>query len=125
MTFPNALHERPITPEERKLLRLFVIIWDNGAFHHSHLVIEWFAVHPCLMMQLIPAYSPFLNPIEEFFSAWRWKVYDYHPYEQMPLLDAVTATAEVQRNVRVGYGMQEDFSLSVVSIVVISFTVIG
>lgn len=27
----------------------------------------------------------------------------------MPLLDAMTATAEVQRNVRVGYGMQEDF----------------
>lgn len=63
-----------------------------------------------------PAYSPFLNPIEEFFSAWRWKVYDHHPYEQMPLLDAMTGTAEVQRNVRVGYGMQEDFSLSVVSI---------
>lgn len=27
----------------------------------------------------------------------------------MPLLDAMTATAEVQRNVRVEYGMQEDF----------------
>lgn len=60
-------------------------------------------------MQLLPAYSPFLNPIEEIFSAWRWKFYDHHPYEQMPLLDAMTATAEVQRNVRVEYGMQEDF----------------
>ncbi|XP_034023420.1 uncharacterized protein LOC117507714 [Thalassophryne amazonica] len=31
---------------------------------------------------------------EEFFSAWRWKVYDHHPYEQMPLLDAMTAAAQ-------------------------------
>ena len=23
----------------------------------------------------LPPYSPFLNPIEELFSAWRWKVY--------------------------------------------------
>lgn len=76
MTFLNALHERPITPEERKLLRLFVIIWDNGAFHHSHLVKEWFAVHPCLMMQLLPAYSPFLNlqclEVEVLWSPSLW-----------------------------------------------------
>lgn len=31
----------------------------------------------------------------------------------MPLLNAMTAAAqEVQRNVKVGYGMQEDFPLS-------------
>lgn len=27
----------------------------------------------------LPPYSPFLSPIEEFFSAWRWKVYDRQP----------------------------------------------
>ncbi|XP_039468154.1 translation initiation factor IF-2-like [Oreochromis aureus] len=26
---------------------------------------------------------PFLNPIEEFFSTWRWKVYDRHPHEHV------------------------------------------
>ncbi|KAL0149547.1 hypothetical protein M9458_055074, partial [Cirrhinus mrigala] len=40
--FLNALHERLIPPEERGLLRpgmsLFVIIWDNVAFHHSRVV---------------------------------------------------------------------------------------
>ncbi|KAI2643760.1 hypothetical protein ROHU_027153 [Labeo rohita] len=81
--FLNALHERLIPPEERGLLRagmpLFIIIWDNVSFHHSRLVNEWFGVHPRMMMLFLPAYSPFLNPIEEFFSAWRWKVYDHHP----------------------------------------------
>ncbi|XP_039676872.1 uncharacterized protein LOC120571846 [Perca fluviatilis] len=46
---------------------------------------------PRIMMQFLPAYSPFLNPIEEFFSAWRWKVYDHRPYEQMPLLEEMNA----------------------------------
>jgi hypothetical protein len=39
----------------------------------------------------LPPYSPFLNPIEEFVSAWRWKVYDHHPHDQMSLLDAMNA----------------------------------
>jgi len=37
----------------------------------------------------LPPYSPFLNPIEEFFSAWRWKVYDRNPYVQIDLLQAM------------------------------------
>ncbi|XP_062322158.1 uncharacterized protein LOC134023813 [Osmerus eperlanus] len=79
ITLLDALHDRLIPPEERGLLRpgmpLFVVItWDNVAFHHSRLVNEWFAVHPRMMMQFLPAYTPFFNPIEEFFSAWRWKV---------------------------------------------------
>ncbi len=95
ITFLDALKEILIPPEERGLLRagmsLYVIIWDNVAFHHSRLVNEWFAAQPRIMMQFLPAYSPFLNPIEEFFSAWRWKVYDHRPYEQMPLLEAMNA----------------------------------
>jgi hypothetical protein len=39
----------------------------------------------------LPPYSPFLNHIEEFFSAWRWKVYDQHPHDQMSLLDNMNA----------------------------------
>ncbi|RXN16694.1 hypothetical protein ROHU_008251 [Labeo rohita] len=75
ITFLDALKEILIPPEERGLLRpgmtLYVIIWDNVAFHHSRLVNEWFAAQPRIMMQFLPAYSPFLNPVEEFFSAWR------------------------------------------------------
>ncbi|XP_031164929.2 uncharacterized protein LOC116056748 [Sander lucioperca] len=95
ITFLDSLKEILIPPEERGLLRpgmtLYVIIWDNVAFHHSRLVNEWFAAQPRIMMHFLPAYSPFLNPIEEFFSAWRWKVYDHRPYEQMPLLEAMNA----------------------------------
>ncbi|XP_051519617.1 uncharacterized protein LOC127420984 [Myxocyprinus asiaticus] len=95
ITFLDALNERLVPPEERGLLRpgmtLYVIIWDNVAFHHSRLVNEWFAAQPHMMIQFLRAYSPFLNPIEEFFSAWRWKVYDHRPYEQMSLLEAMNA----------------------------------
>ncbi|XP_044215530.1 uncharacterized protein LOC122987616 [Thunnus albacares] len=90
----DALNERLVLPEERGLLRpgmtLYVIIWDNDAFHCFCLVNEWFAAQPCMMMQFLPACSPFLNPIEEFFSAWRLKVYD-HRYYQMFLQAAMNA----------------------------------
>jgi len=96
ITFLNSLKEILIPPKERGLACLYVIIWDNVAFHHSHLVNEWFAAQPCIMMQFLPAYLPFLNlnPIEEFFSAWKWKVYDQHMIrsvfdKQMPLLEAM------------------------------------
>ena len=36
----------------------------------------------------LPPYTPSLNPTE-FFSAWRWKVYDRQPHAHMPLLQAV------------------------------------
>ena len=66
------------------------MIWDDVAFHHSRLVTEWFPV----MMQFLKAYSSFLNPTEQLFSAWRWKVYDHRPHEQMPFLNAMTAAAQ-------------------------------
>ncbi len=40
-------------------------------------------------VQYLPPYSPFLNPIEEFFSAWWWKIYDLRPYVQMALIQAM------------------------------------
>ncbi len=60
ITFLDALKEILIPPEERGLLRpgmsLYVIIWDNVAFHHSRL--EWMvcstasyydAIPPCIL----------------------------------------------------------------------------
>jgi len=74
---------------ERRNPPTFIIVWDNVAFHLSRAVTEWFAAHPRMVSLFLPPYSPFLNPTEEFFSLWRWKVYDHHPHDQMSLLDAM------------------------------------
>ncbi|KAJ4940174.1 hypothetical protein JOQ06_026483 [Pogonophryne albipinna] len=92
LAFLDVLYDRLVPPEERDQVRLVhVVIWDNVAFHHSRDVRAWFEAHPHMAMEFLPPYSPFLNPIEEFFSAWRWKVYDHHPHDRMPLLDAMNA----------------------------------
>lgn len=67
----------------------YVIVWDNVRFHHALVVQAWFAVHQRFTPLYLPPYSPFLNPIEEFFSAWRWKVYDRRPYQQATLMQAM------------------------------------
>ncbi len=67
----------------------YIVIWDNVAFHRSALVQNWFNQHRQFTVQYITPYSSFLNPIEEFFSAWRWKVYDLRPYVQMGLIQAM------------------------------------
>ena len=91
----DELYGRVVPGEERVAARrnrpTFVIVWDNVAFHHSHAVTEWFAAHPRIVSLFLPPYSPFLNPIEELFSTWRWKVYDHHPHDQISLLDAMNA----------------------------------
>ncbi|XP_051548037.1 uncharacterized protein LOC127437256 [Myxocyprinus asiaticus] len=69
------LHERLVPEVERGQvgdhLPIYVITWDNVAFHHSRAVTAWFDAHPRMMSLFLAPYSPFLNPIEEFFSAWR------------------------------------------------------
>ncbi|KAI2652733.1 Insertion element IS630 uncharacterized 39 kDa protein [Labeo rohita] len=93
LAFLNDLHQRlvPEQDQEGDNMRTFVITWDNVAFHHSQAITAWLEVHPRLVSLFLPPYSPFLNPIEEFFSAWRWKVYDHQPHDQMSLLEAMDA----------------------------------
>ncbi|KAI2657470.1 Insertion element IS630 uncharacterized 39 kDa protein [Labeo rohita] len=67
----------------------YVVVWDNVSFHRAAPVQNWFADHPTFLMQYLPPYSLFLNPIEEFFSAWRWKVYSRQPFVRMPLVQAM------------------------------------
>ncbi|KAI7790308.1 hypothetical protein IRJ41_012888 [Triplophysa rosa] len=67
----------------------YVVVWDNISFHRAALVRDWFTNNPRFSNIFLPAYSPFLNPIEEFFSAWRWKVYDREPYIRAHLLQAM------------------------------------
>ena len=51
---------------------------------------EWFTTNSNhFLNDCLPPYSPFLNPIEEFFSSWRWKVYDRQPYTRENLLRAM------------------------------------
>lgn len=87
IAFLDTLHDM-LTVQRPEHTR-YVIIWDNVSFHRAALVRNWFTDHPSFMALNLPPYSPFLNPIEEFFSAWRWKVYDRHPHQQVALLQAM------------------------------------
>lgn len=69
---------------------IYVIIWDNVRFHKTNQIREWFTTNSNHFLNVcLPPYSPFLNPIEEFFSSWRWKVYDRQPYTRENLLRAM------------------------------------
>lgn len=98
ITFLDTLYRDLIPDHERGMMQedlpAYVVIWDNVSFHHSNTIRQWFANHHRMLMEFLPPYSPFLNPIEEFFSAWRWKVYDHQPHTQMNLLTAMDAACE-------------------------------
>ncbi|RXN22017.1 receptor-type tyrosine- phosphatase U-like protein [Labeo rohita] len=69
---------------------IYVIIWDIVRFHRTNQIREWFTTNSNQFLNVcLPPYSPFLNPIEEFFSSWRWKVYDRQPYTRENLLRAM------------------------------------
>ncbi|XP_070291185.1 uncharacterized protein [Salvelinus sp. IW2-2015] len=92
-TFLDRLHNILIPPErmndaDHQRTR-YVVVWDNVSFHRAAPVQNWFADHPPFLVQYLPPYSPFLNPIEELFSAWRWKVYDRQHFVRMPLVQAM------------------------------------
>ncbi|XP_029919204.1 uncharacterized protein LOC115367556 [Myripristis murdjan] len=91
ITFLDTLHNTLIPPDQTdgpEQLR-YVVIWDNVSFHRAALVRNWFTAHPRFLVVNLPPYSPFLNPIKDFFSAWRWKVYDRNPQTCIPLLQAM------------------------------------
>jgi transposase len=67
----------------------YIVTWDNVSFHRSALVQNWFQQHPHFTILYLPPYSPCLNPMEEFFSAWRWKVYDLRLQAEVPLIQAM------------------------------------
>ena len=97
-TFLETFYRALIPDDERGLFRedlpKYVVICDNVSFHRSDIIRQWFVTHPRMLIEFLPPYSPFLNPIEEFFSAWRWKVYDCQPHTQMTLLAAMDAACE-------------------------------
>lgn len=60
----------PGQPEQAQ----YVVIWDNMSFHRAALVCIWFNDHPRFRFLFPPAYSPFLNAIEDFFSRFTWEM---------------------------------------------------
>lgn len=89
VTFLDAIYHILVPGQQNPNQQRFVVIWDNVSFHRAHLVQNWFVAHPHFLVLYLPPYSPFLNPIEEFFSTWRWRVYDRHPCAHIPLLQAM------------------------------------
>uniref|UniRef100_A0A1A7W7E2 Tc1-like transposase DDE domain-containing protein n=2 Tax=Iconisemion striatum TaxID=60296 RepID=A0A1A7W7E2_9TELE len=77
LEFLNGLYDVLVQPDDIDNPQRvnYIIIWDND--------------HPRFSVLYLPPYSPFLNPIEEFFSAWKWKVYERNPQSQAPLLQAM------------------------------------
>ncbi len=57
-------------------------------FSFSHRVVT---AHPRMVSLFLSPCSPFLNPIEESFSSWIWKVYHHQSHDEMSLLDAMNA----------------------------------
>ena len=94
LVFLDRLHSDLIPLHEGGLvgphLPTFVIVWDNVSFHRGPLIRAWFTAHPRMLMVLLSPYSPFLNSIEEFFSAW-WRVYEHRALNQRSLLQAMDA----------------------------------
>ncbi|XP_027005558.1 uncharacterized protein LOC113644708 [Tachysurus fulvidraco] len=91
LTFLDRLHNIPpecMNDADHQRNR-YVVVMDNVSFHRAAPVQNWFADHPTFLVQYLPPYSPFLNPIEEFFLAWRWKVYDRQPFVRMSLVQAM------------------------------------
>ncbi len=88
----------------------YVIVWDNVRFHHAHVVQAWFQAHAQFTTLYLPPYSPFLKPIEDLFSAWRWKVHDRFMNKSLFSRPWMTpAMTSQQTSVRPGFAMPEGF----------------
>ena len=96
LIFFDRLHSDLITENERGLvgphLPKHVILRGNGNFYRGPLIRAWFTTRPRMVMDFLPPYSPFLNHIGEFFSAWRWRVYEHQA--QRFLLHAMDAACD-------------------------------
>lgn len=85
----NALVEREHQNHQHEVQPVYAVFWDNVSFHRGVQIRQWFNNNRQFINVFLTPYSPFLNPIEEFFSAWRWKVYDRNPYTRENLLKAM------------------------------------
>nr|XP_015832862.2 uncharacterized protein LOC107397388 [Nothobranchius furzeri] len=87
----HDLYGRVVLGEERDVDRRNQPLYGTMWHFTTPMQSKWFVAHPRMESLFLPPFSPFLNPIEELFPSWRWKVYDHHPHDQMSLLDAMYA----------------------------------
>lgn len=65
-----------------------VLVLDNVRFHHCQSVAES-VVDSGFQLLFLPPYSPFLNPIENSFSKWKFNVLGMNPVTENELIDCV------------------------------------
>lgn len=65
-----------------------VVVMDNVAFHKVQVIQNTFRAHGHTLL-FLPPYSPFLNPIEEFFSKWKGLVRRSAPRTEQQLYAAI------------------------------------
>lgn len=98
LAFLDALFRDLIPDNESSLAQTdlpnYLLVWDNVSLHWSNTIREWFHAHHRMQMEYLPPDFPFLNHVEEFFSAWRWKVYDHQPYSHVTLLTEMSAACD-------------------------------
>jgi len=85
-----AFIQRILTKFSEQSIIGAILVMDNVAFHHNSSVralIEGSGHH----LVFIPAYSPFLNPIENVFNQWKHYVKQSQPLNENALLCAIEA----------------------------------
>lgn len=73
---------------DQTMLDKYIIIMDNVAFHKTAEVRNWFTNHH-IQAKYLPAYSPFLNAIEESFCKMKNIVIQKRPTSKETLLQSV------------------------------------
>jgi transposase len=64
------------------------VIWDNASFHQSPRLRELIEAVGCRLIYL-PAYSPDLNPIEQWWSALKARIRRLYRYLKMTIPEAL------------------------------------
>ena len=65
-----------------------ILIMDNVSFHKSAIVTEMAELRG-FTLKYLPAYSPFLNPIESMFGQWKFHIKSVAPKTEPELLRAI------------------------------------
>jgi transposase len=80
-----------------KGLRDCIIVLDNVAFHHTDAVLEMIEISG-FEVKFLPPYTPYFNPIENFFSQWKNLVKRERPRD---LIEIYRAINQIRDNVTI------------------------
>lgn len=65
-----------------------VVIWDNARFHQSSELREAIEAAGCRLV-FLPAYSPDLNPIEQWWAVLKAKIRRLRKWAQLSIVEAI------------------------------------